>query len=86
MAPTKMAMRIRMTTSWPAMSRRDRFGESDMTSQYDSEPFFLGYGPVNEVRSTVPRGSEVGEIPTLSRNCKWSEVRPCSQVAFREEM
>ena len=26
----------------------------------------------NAVRSKVPRGSEVGEIPTLSRNCKWS--------------
>jgi hypothetical protein len=25
--------------------------------------------------SKVPRGSEVGEIPTLSRNCKWSCIK-----------
>jgi hypothetical protein len=42
MAPTRMAMRMRMTTSWLTVSRRERFGVSDTTSHYDSDTTFHG--------------------------------------------
>jgi hypothetical protein len=71
-ATTSMAMRIAMTTSWLIVSPTDRFGESFTETTLGCAPRFFGCRRSDAVMSKVPRGSEVGEIPTLSRNCKWS--------------
>jgi hypothetical protein len=74
-ATTRMAMRIAMTTSWLIVSPSDRFGESFTETTLGCAPRFFGCRRSDAVMSKVPRGSEVGEIPTLSRNCKWSCIK-----------
>ena len=71
-APTMSASRIAMTRSWPIVTRTERFGVSATASTLGGAPRISPRALANAVRSKVPRGSEVGEIPTLSRNCKWS--------------